>query len=62
MKWTCEQIEDIMNYLRVCKNVNTIFMLDIDGDRIGYFDNQGNGTCKKFSNIYKEMLDNQKEV
>lgn len=62
MEWACEQIEDIMNYLRVCKNVETIFMFDLDSDRIGYFDSQGNGHCKNFSNIYKEMLDKQKEV
>ena len=62
MEWTCEKIEDTMNYIRVCLDGMRVFMFDIDRDRIGYFDNQGNRHCKDFSNIYKEILDKQKEV
>lgn len=58
-----ERLEQICNYLRVCRNADEIFMFDIDRDRIGYFEKDNtNAHCRDISSIYAEMLDKQNEV
>lgn len=62
MKWTCEQVEDVMNYLRVNYGATEIFMFYLDNDQIGFYTDTNQTKVRHFSNIYKEMLDKQKEV
>lgn len=57
MKYTVQQVEDVMNYMKVHLNATEIFMLYLDNDRIGYFDTKGVGHVRDFSRIYQEMLD-----
>lgn len=57
MNWTVEQIENVMNYLRVFKDADKIYMFYLDNDVIGYYDTDGKAHQRNFSSIYKEMVD-----
>ena len=53
MEWTCEKIEDTLNYMRVVLGAEKIFMFYLDNDRIGYWTSDGICHQKSFRGIYE---------
>ena len=62
MEWTCEKIEDTLNYMRVVLGAEKISMFSLDNDRIGYWASDGLCHQKSFRRIYEEMLDKQQKI
>ena len=60
MEWTCEEIEDTFNYMRVVLGAEKIFMFYLDNDRIGYWTSDGICHQKVLKEFMKKCLTNNR--
>lgn len=62
LEYTVQEIEDLMNYIKVFFSAETVFMLNIENDELGYWDSRGHAHARHLSDVYKKMLTDTHKV